>query len=105
MRWCDGARPRADRPAKDRVDGLPPRSTRTCGEEPGVVLQPARLRTTIRSGGRPLARLHKEQQALARWMTRMIRAFHAMEKNHPLIVEARRRWVAVGWDPPAEDVA
>jgi len=29
----------------------------------------------------------------------------ALYMNHPLIVEARRRWVAVGWHPPSEDVA
>lgn len=29
----------------------------------------------------------------------------ALNLNHPLIVEARRRWVAVGWHPPSEDVA
>jgi hypothetical protein len=28
----------------------------------------------------------------------------ALNLNHPLIVEARRRWVAVGWHPPAEDL-
>jgi hypothetical protein len=27
----------------------------------------------------------------------------ALNMNNPLIVEARRRWVAVGWHPPAED--
>ena len=28
----------------------------------------------------------------------------ALNMNHPLIVEARRRWVAVGWHPPPEDL-
>ena len=28
----------------------------------------------------------------------------ALNMNHPLIVEARRRWVAVGWHPAAEDL-
>ena len=28
----------------------------------------------------------------------------ALNMNHPLIVEARRRWTAVGWHPPAEDM-
>lgn len=27
----------------------------------------------------------------------------ALNMNHPLIVEARRRWVQVGWHPPQED--
>jgi len=29
----------------------------------------------------------------------------ALNLNHPLIVEACRRWVAVGWHPPSEDIA
>lgn len=29
----------------------------------------------------------------------------ALNMNHPLIIEARRRWVAVGWHPPLEDLA
>jgi hypothetical protein len=28
----------------------------------------------------------------------------ALNLNHPLIVEARRRWVRVGWHPPQDDV-
>ncbi|MBI3915183.1 MAG: HNH endonuclease [Chloroflexi bacterium] len=28
----------------------------------------------------------------------------ALNLNHPLIVEARRRWAIVGWHPPLEDV-
>jgi hypothetical protein len=28
----------------------------------------------------------------------------ALNMNHTLIVEARRRWVAVGWHPPDEDL-
>jgi len=28
----------------------------------------------------------------------------ALNLNHPLIVESRRRWVAVGWHPPSEDL-
>jgi hypothetical protein len=28
----------------------------------------------------------------------------ALNMNHLLIVEARRRWVAVGWHPPVEDL-
>ena len=28
----------------------------------------------------------------------------ALQMNHPLIVEARRRWTKVGWHPPQEDV-
>lgn len=28
----------------------------------------------------------------------------ALHMNHPIIVEARRRWVRVGWHPPPEDV-
>ena len=27
----------------------------------------------------------------------------ALKMNHPLLVEARRLWVAVGWHPPQED--
>ncbi len=27
-----------------------------------------------------------------------------LKMNHPLVVEARRRWVAVGWHPPEEDL-
>ena len=27
-----------------------------------------------------------------------------LNMNHPIIVEARRRWVAVGWHPPDDDV-
>jgi hypothetical protein len=27
----------------------------------------------------------------------------ALNMNNSLIVEARRRWVAVGWHPPPED--
>ena len=28
----------------------------------------------------------------------------ALNMNHAMIVEARRRWVAVGWHPPDEDL-
>jgi hypothetical protein len=28
----------------------------------------------------------------------------ALHMNHPLIVEARRRWAVVGWHPPHDDV-
>jgi hypothetical protein len=28
----------------------------------------------------------------------------ALKMNHPVIIEARRLWVAVGWHPPAEDL-
>ena len=28
----------------------------------------------------------------------------ALHMNHPLIVEARRRWAIVGWHPPRDDV-
>jgi 5-methylcytosine-specific restriction endonuclease McrA len=28
----------------------------------------------------------------------------ALKMNHPIIVQARRRWGAVGWHPPAEDL-
>jgi hypothetical protein len=28
----------------------------------------------------------------------------ALNMNHPLIVEARRRWARVGWHPPEDDV-
>jgi hypothetical protein len=28
----------------------------------------------------------------------------ALNMNHPVIVEARRRWARVGWHPPQEDV-
>jgi hypothetical protein len=28
----------------------------------------------------------------------------ALHMNHPLIVEARRRWAIVGWHPPHDDV-
>jgi hypothetical protein len=28
----------------------------------------------------------------------------ALNMNHPLVVEARRRWVTVGWHPPDEDL-
>lgn len=28
----------------------------------------------------------------------------ALKTNHPLIVEARRLWVGLGWHPPVEDV-
>jgi len=27
----------------------------------------------------------------------------ALNMNHPVIVEARRRWVQVGWHPPPDD--
>jgi hypothetical protein len=29
----------------------------------------------------------------------------ALNMNHPLIVEARYRWVQVGWHPPQDDLA
>jgi hypothetical protein len=28
----------------------------------------------------------------------------ALRMNHPIIVEARRLWVAAGWHPPEEDL-
>jgi hypothetical protein len=28
----------------------------------------------------------------------------ALQMNHPVIVEARRRWVRVGWHPPQDDL-
>ena len=28
----------------------------------------------------------------------------ALKMNNPLVVEARRLWVAVGWHPPGEDL-
>ena len=36
------------------------------------------------------ARLHKEQQALARWMTRLKRAFHAVEKQQRRVTTLER---------------
>jgi len=61
-----------------------------------MVLRPPRTAPTVDHQrrqdalARQRARLHKEQQALTRWMTRLKRAFHAVEKQQRRVTTLER---------------